>query len=272
MKSSKLCKAMKHRIELYLDQARKVHLDSSADMIHDFRVASRYLLAIEPLLRCASDTKKWRKKVKHGLKSLTRLRDLHVFRTRFCDKPELIAILDKATEKELHNTTALRRHAGHNSYAKKLRASFRTLCSSKHNKSTIDALIYELWKKRWVKLTKSLQAVDYEDPASIHRLRISFKPFRYLASFLHESGLVPVSSFDEFKYWQDIMGDINDLDVASSWLQEITGHEALVAELAINASLLRQKMKSEHPAFSRFTAKINADVLAKLGLDPVVKA
>ena len=265
MKSSRLCKALTTRIEAYFDQAKRMRRDSSPDAIHDFRVASRYLMAIEPLLRNVSDTRVWRKTVKHGLKSLTHLRDLHVFRERFSDEPGLLSLLDKAVEQELEKTAEFRREAGHSNNEKMIQHSFQVLCASSHKQTAIDRMIHELWLKHWTRLNQRLQEVDYSEPSSIHRLRISFKPFRYTASFLHEAELIHIPSFDEFKYWQDIMGDINDLEVVSGWLQQTSGHASLAIQLSQDAARLRKKLGAEASAFHGFIEHINTTVLSEPG-------
>lgn len=266
MTSSILCNALTNRIESYLVQAELLRTSSSPDVIHDFRVASRSLLAIEPLLRSASKTGNWRKGVKQRLKSLTHLRDLQVFRQRFDNEPELKVLLDSEIENELVMLTDTSKSIERKSIKKQLRKNLQKFCSDYENKSSADSLLIELWAKHYNALNQRLDNIDYEQPGSIHKLRIGFKPFRYTAAFVHESGLLVVSNFDDFRYWQDIMGDINDLDVVRTWLSDRGGYENLISPLNEEADLLTLRLMAEEPAFRAFTEAVNHTIVTRLGL------
>ena len=73
-----IAQALQKRVQTYLDLAELSRNDHSVETIHDFRVSSRNLLAVEPLLRCVSETSQWKKMVRKYLKSLSQLRDTQV--------------------------------------------------------------------------------------------------------------------------------------------------------------------------------------------------
>ena len=73
-----IAQALQKRVQTYLNLAELSRNDQSVVTIHDFRVSSRNLLAVEPLLRCVSETSQWKKMIRKYLKSLSQLRDMQV--------------------------------------------------------------------------------------------------------------------------------------------------------------------------------------------------
>ncbi|MFW2371792.1 MAG: CHAD domain-containing protein [Gammaproteobacteria bacterium] len=262
----KLCKALEKRIEFYLVEINQLNKDYSPGDIHDFRVASRYLLAIEPLMRSVSDTKKWRHQVKQWLKLFARLRDLHVFSELIGDDQELNALLDHDIENEVEMLVESSVVIGEGGVAKQIHKSYRIFCNSCDKKSTINKRVFELWSKYYEEVKQALDAIDYDQPEKIHKLRICFKPFRYFASFLHEANLVKFDCFNDFRYWQDLMGDINDIQVVSAWLEKIDLHKRLLDHFNKEGDVLRTRLRAEEADFRKFTKQINESVVSNLGM------
>ena len=59
-------------------------------------------------------------------------------------------------------------------------------------------------------------AMDAENPASIHKLRIAFKKFRYTLEIIHPLlSNFPDANFERMHNYQAKMGEIQDMQVAS---------------------------------------------------------
>ena len=83
---------------------------------------------------------------------------------------------------------------------------------------------------------------------------------RYLATFLHGAGVIDVLDILNLKYWQDLLGAIQDLEVGIKWLQESSNSADLIEQLKEESADLKQKFSDQEEQLEEFIAKIDSIV------------
>ena len=83
---------------------------------------------------------------------------------------------------------------------------------------------------------------------------------RYLATFFHDAGVIDVLDILKLKYWQDLMGAIQDLEVGIKWLQESSNSADLIEQLKEESADLRLKFSDQKEQLDQFIAKTNSVV------------
>ncbi len=231
--------ALTERVESYLQAAAQVRADDSAAAIHDFRIASRSVLALEPLLRTVGKTGKWRKPMNQWLKALNPLRDLQMMEERLGEERGVRKALHADIRRELEKWQAIRPDIANDTFRKHLEHSltqFQQRCTTQPTYFTVSVLA--LWWQTLGKVQARLVAVDANVPATLHRLRVAFKNLRYLTNALRHIGVVPEDANADLKYWHDLLGDIQDRCATNNWLQRKGTAAALSAQQVAEAAAL----------------------------------
>jgi len=206
------------RIDGYLSCLHEVRCKQDEETIHRFRVAARNLLAVYPLFPSQARPKRWKKKIKKRLTALNRLRDLQVLQTRIKGH-DAILMMDIMGEMQGWNP-ARGKQAGRK-LARQLQGSGRTAARMiRHHPDDFVARLRDEWFKVHALLAARLLAANSGQPKTLHKLRVAYKSFRYLVIFLHDAGELPELDREEIKYWQDMMGSIQDREVAAVWLAD----------------------------------------------------
>lgn len=247
-------KTVEKRVERYLKRARQMDRHTDHRTIHKFRIASRNMLVIAPLLD-QSDV--WKKRVKKQLKALGPLRDLQVLAGRFNEGDSLRREIEEAIERELHSI--------HPDISKTFRRQLKDSCTEvicrigKHPER-FEKAVAAHFSAVTEKLLARLDGVESDQPKTFHRLRIAYKNFRYLTVFLYDIGLLEHLDKKKLKQWQVLLGDIQDDFVAASWLQEKhpDAHDA-ISSIQRHSEGLRQQFDSEKAQFRRFVAQLQPD-------------
>lgn len=257
--------ALQERIENYLQLAEQVRGDDSADTIHDFRIASRSVLALEPLLRTTSKTGKWRKQMGGWLKALNQLRDLQVMQERFGKNRELNQELEAGIQAELQAWEAMRPKIADKTFRKRLEDSvgqFFQRCSNHPGYFAVTTLA--LWWETLGKVQTRLAAVEPDDLATLHRLRVAFKSLRYLVNTLRNIGVIPADANAGLKYWHDLLGDIQDRQVAEGWLDSKGASRKLSTQQVAEAAALREQFMGEQLQFQTMLIRLDVTVTTSL--------
>ena len=254
-------RALSIRVHSYLDLAQRVRSDYSRDMVHDFRVTSRRLLAIEPLLITTSNTGYWRKRSRHWLKALNWLRDLQVMQSRFSSIAAIDKKLSGEIESELSRFKKSSKKIAGVRFRRRLLSSLDDYCiaveaSPKHASKTL----FRYWRQVSAKTAAQLSRVDYSDIESLHRLRVKYKAFRYLLELLVECEFIDKRQVRNLKHWQDILGAIHDLQVAQNWLAKMTDTLGLQSQLNHEMQELSLSFQREKPALQLFIDGIDSQV------------
>lgn len=257
--------ALPERIERYLDAAEQVKSSEDADVIHDFRIASRTVLALEPLLHTTGKTRHWRAQIQHWLKALNHLRDLQVMRERLGEHPALAGKLEKGIVKELAAWQAIRHTIADKAFRKRLNHSVERFCQrcSAHP-GYFAATTLLLWWDTLETVQTRFDAIRADKPATLHRLRVAFKSLRYLANTLRNIGVIAEDATAGLKHWHNLLGDIQDRQVAEAWLQHKKAHTALSAQQATESASLQTQFMQEQAQFQAMLIQLDTAITASL--------
>lgn len=239
--------ALTERIDSWLALAGRIAGDSDPDTIHDFRVASRHLLSISPLITEQSDSR-WPAKVKKYLKALNRLRDLQVLRERLQETDDAVAAMFEAAIAEaLEQWQATGRHGVPERLKAELQHDLdRALKQLKNAPGGFADAVQRLCDSHCNRVLECLEAADISRPESLHRLRIAYKSFRYLITFLHDAGVLSEADREALKHWQEMLGRIQDDEVALEWLElHLPQQREWIERIGSESAELRQQFERE---------------------------
>lgn len=257
--------ALPERIERYLQLAEAVKSDNDPEVIHDFRIASRTVLALEPLLRTTSATRKWRKPVKRWLKALNHLRDLQVMQEHFGQHGTLDNKLSSSIRAELNTWENIRPDIAGKSFQRRLQRSlerFIRCCETYPGYFAVTTL--SLWWQTLGEVQTRFAAIRPDDPATLHRLRIAFKSLRYLTNTLRNLNAIPEDANTGLKYWHDLLGDIQDRQVAQHWLDQADADPALTGQQREEAASLQETFLHERLKFQQMLLQLDETVTSSL--------
>jgi CHAD domain-containing protein len=255
--------ALMERAESYLQAAKQVKTDNSIDAIHDFRIASRSILALEPLLRTVGKTGKWSKPARQWLKTLNPLRDLQMMEERLNGERSLHKELRADIQRELEKWQAIRPGIANDAFRKHLEHSleqFQHRCATQPGYFSVTVLA--LWWQTLGQVQTRLVAVDIDDPRTLHRLRVAFKNLRYLTNTLRQMGIVPEDANAGLKYWHDLLGDIQDRCATENWLRRKGMAATLPAQQVTEALALVRRFREEQMHFQTTLLRLDTLVIA----------
>lgn len=252
--------------QTYLDLAEAIHKHTSVDLVHDFRVTTRRLLMIESLLRPYVETRAWRKPCKQLLKQLNRLRDLQVLCERFQDNQLFHRRLKDDLDQEEKNRPDFLKLLHENLPQDKLLISFDSYIQyvRKHHEA-LPVMLGERWQVIYHDMNGYLSAVEHEGLYWLHKLRVSYKSLRYFTELLTGSGLVDNIESDDLKYWQDVLGEIQDINIAIYWLEKCDSTQALRDELSYSAQLMSSDFWKKKNRLSDLIKQIDIGMKAIVG-------
>lgn len=229
----------------------------SEEAVHDLRVATRRLLAIFELLRAImphNRIQKVRRELKDQLDDLDDLRDTQTLLADISENlheyPQLKIFQNYQLKEEKHFLRSTRKRIRAREYknlnkrVQKIQAAAETLAPEMLGGQMIAAA-----DESFSRVIQTYFAMDAENPASIHKLRIAFKKFRYTIEILHPLIVnFPDANFERMHSYQSKMGDIQDMEVASQRAADLDATPASPAEL---------EAVSAHYALRMQTAMIN---------------
>ena len=205
----------------------------SEEAVHDFRVVARRLLASLDLLRAtirSAKIKKMRRILKDQLDDLDELRDTQVLLADISENVHDFPSLQPFEEYLLRQEKKLMRAA-----RKEIRSLEVTDLSAQIRKlnkaittsslSDLDVGLFAVIDEAYAKVIRRYKQIDPAQPATIHRLRIAFKKFRYMVESIHPiiEGF-PEDYLKRMHDYQTLMGDIQDMEVALHELAEFEKH------------------------------------------------
>ena len=249
------------RRQAYVNNVKAIRKKSSVDLVHDFRVATRRLLMIEPLLRIHGEVCDWRKPSKQLLQQLNQLRDLQVLYERFRDNKSLARQLKKDLKREEKNWPLFIKLLNRNFSKGRLRDSFNDYIEyiSGHNE-VLPEMLEARWQAIHHDMNSYLSTVEHEGLYWLHRLRVSYKLVRYFAELLIDAGLMDGIDTAELKYWQDTLGDIQDVHIAINRLEQYRDTQKLRDELYYSAQLMSAKFWEGRGRLSDLANRLDAGV------------
>lgn len=257
--------ALAERIEHYLAMAEQVKVDNDAEVIHDFRIAARTVLALEPLLSTTDKTGKWRTQMRNWLKALNHLRDLQVMQERFGEHSHLNTQLEAQIREELQAWEEIRPRIAGKKFRERLYYSlqhFTQYCET--YPGYFAATTLSLWWQTLGKVEARFAAIDEDDPATLHRLRVAFKSVRYLTNTLRDLNAIPGDAKEGLKYWHNLLGDLQDRQVAHGWLTQAGADASLPDKQLEEAAQLQATFLRERLEFQQMLLQLDATVTTSL--------
>ena len=249
--------ALKQRVENYINDRKICNQAFSEEAVHDLRVSARRLLALIELLREIAPNfhlQKLRRALKDQLENLNELRDTQVILIEIEATREMLPELDRLQRFLQKREARLLQNAERN--VLKFKTSSITRCleegaeqlATLGDNSELNAALLNVVDDAWVRVQRRKKHVDPAHPASIHRVRIAFKKFRYMIEIIHPilEGF-PDANFKKMHKHQAVMGDFQDVEV-------------LLKHLAIySARHARQNLQSVRMFYEqRHAERINA--------------
>ena len=222
-----LVDSLNTRWDKYNLELKTCRHEFSEEAVHDFRVALRRLLAFLDLLRHIMQDPRIQK-VRHILKDqLDDLDDLRDIQALLADLSEIMheaPALHPFQEYLQHKEKHLMRVA--HKEIKSLKTAGLSKRIQKINKSIealkeidLDANLFSAIDEAFAVVIQRYALIDSSQPATIHRLRIAFKKFRYMIEVIHPALQNPPHEYlKKLHDYQAAMGDIQDMQVA---LQEL---------------------------------------------------
>ena len=228
-----LLNALKQRTEKYQAEINRCKTEFSEEAVHDLRVAARRLLALVDLLRMLSAQmkmlrllKKLRNAFKKQLDSLDDLRDTQVMLLGLSKTQEILpelahfqAALQKREQGLLGRAQVDVEKFQLDKIFQRIEALQVSLQAPAFGQE-LEAHILEGVDDIYFSIKRRMSKVDAAQPATIHRVRIAFKKFRYVIEIIHPLlPDFPESQFERMHDYQSAMGDIQDAEVLLTALE-----------------------------------------------------
>lgn len=227
-----LAAALDERWSAYRARRQGCKRRPSEDAVHDLRVSVHRLLAVLEVVRGIAPRprlRKMRRQLKKQLDELDDLRDVQVIRTEIAGAssslPQLASFYDHLQKQECRLLRAAReqlrlsRPSEHRRRLKRVRAALeretdpRTLAHRAQN--AVDSA--------FSRAVRAYDNVDASAAASIHRLRIAFKRFRYMMEvavpLLPD---YPANQLGLLHDYQEKMGKVQDIEIVMHALMDFT--------------------------------------------------
>ena len=250
----------------YLTTLDRFQQSASGKNVHDLRVAMRRLSTVFDVIdRLNPDNmvRRARSILKEQLSALSSLRDAHVEMVRmrgFLEKlPEMKPFYDELAEKETQQLKAVRKiswkgnrkfiETAYNRAQLRLNAR-RATSSGESTRRIIEASIDILFDN----LSKKLDRVTQSDFASIHRVRLAFRPLRYTLEMLQPMIGLERKQLRAVALLARLMGRIQDLDVLMKDLVESNWRKQRGLAAVVEAWLSLEEQRAE--ATQRFFSAI----------------
>ena len=252
--TSLLVETLEQRWKIYRSELKRCQQEPSEEAIHDFRVASRRLLALVDMLRAVSPhprLQKLRRTFKNQLDNLDDLRDTQVMLGKVWETleelPEL-ALFQKyliKREKRLLRSSvkAIKSYKSAN-IRKRIDLTRKALLKGKDRNIQGEVLI-QIVDDAYKTALRRFNQIEPDQFASIHRFRIAFKKFRYMIEIIHS--IVPNFPEDNFKGmhdYQGIMGDIQDLEIFVSVLDNFVSKDTAYDFISVRKFYLQRRTET----------------------------
>ncbi len=217
-----ILEALAQRWKNYRAQRKACRQEFSEEAVHDLRVAARRMLALIEALRGALPhprLKKLRRDLKLQLDSFDALRDTQVMLADISEHiaqlPELSALqqfLQKREKRLLHSAQKQIEGFQTDAIARRIHKTRQMLQNNPSD--ALSARLLGAVDDAYQTVIQRYGLVDPSQPASIHRMRVAFKKFRYMVEVIHPllPGF-PTNLLKRLHDYQTAMGDIQDVEV-----------------------------------------------------------
>jgi CHAD domain-containing protein len=238
-----LASALAGRWKTYRKRLEQCWEEPSEESVHELRVATRRLISQLLLLGSVIPghrPQKALRMLKRQLKSLGDLRDTHVQRIfleqRVARFPELAQLLSSLESRERALIEAASRQINRFKIGKlekstrKLLRDLKVHSDDVRRQDRIESVTLCRAEEAFAATVLRQRLIDSSDLRTIHRTRVAFKKFRYMAEAL-PSALSGLSKRDlrRLAQYQRRMGRIQDLEVIEAGVRDLVKPDAAMA-------------------------------------------
>lgn len=233
---SLLIETLENRWKIYRSELKRCQKEASEEAIHDLRVATRRLLALVDMLRAISPhprLQKLRHTFKNQLDSLDDLRDTQVMLAEVSntieDVPELMLFQKYLAKREtrLLKSTAKNIRSFKITNVRKRLDSTRKALFKMGNEDQQQETVLQIVDDAYETILQRFRRIAPTQPATIHRVRVAFKKFRYMVEIIYPLiPSFPETNFKNMHDYQDMMGAIQDMEVLLSTFDDFADNDA----------------------------------------------
>jgi CHAD domain-containing protein len=256
-----LLEAFDKRWRNYRAELKRCRAEFSNEAVHDIRIATRRLLSLIQLLNSISPRPRLRKlsrALKNQLDDFDDLRDTQVMLAETSETlqelPQLrqlqdhLEIVEKDLLKELRKKLKRFDLSEVSRRMKKTRTSIEA-----ENGDDILPQILQAVDDAFLLVKRRYGWIDPAQPATIHRVRVAFKAFRYMVEIVHPllDGF-PIESLKRMNDYQSLMGEIQDAEVIMQTLADFP------SAASFDPEPVRRYYEGRHAeTISAYTKKMN---------------
>ena len=217
----------------YKAELKTCRQEFSEEAVHDFRVAARRLLSFLDLLRMLFQDrgiKKTRRVLKDQLDALDDLRNTQVLLADISEVIHETPALQPFQEYLQHKEKKLLRAARKEIRSLKVASLAKRIWKLDHTieaakQTDLDTSLFSVVDEAYAVVNQRYALIDLGQPATIHRVRLAFKKFRYMletiSPILQD---LPADHLKKLHDYQSAMGDIQDMEVALQELADFNQH------------------------------------------------
>ncbi len=227
-----LIETLENRWQTFRSELSRCRKEPGEEAIHDLRVAARRRLALVDMLRAIPPQPrlgKLRRALKALLDELDHLRDTQVMLAdvagHLSHLPELAPFQEYLVKREkryLRVTAKAIRSFQCGKIRKRLDSALQALRKKDDGLDRQMPLLHVV-DGAYEAAMRRFRRVEPAQPATIHRLRIAFKKFRYMVEIVHPLiSNFPDKTFKHMRTYQDSMGAIQDLEIFISVFHDFT--------------------------------------------------
>lgn len=213
----------------YRAELKRCRLEFSNEAVHDLRVATRRLMAVIQLLNSVSPRPRLQKIIrafKEQLDQLDDLRDTQVILAEISESiqhlPQLQGFQKQQRHLERQFLKSLRKQIK-NFQTKELTRRIRKIHEALVNESPegFETVVLQAVDEANLLTSQRLRLVDAARPATIHRVRIAFKNFRYMVEIVYPLLTdFPRERLKSMHDYQSRMGEVQDAEVFMQTLSD----------------------------------------------------
>lgn len=229
--------ALEERWKNYRVQLKRCRDEFSNEAVHDLRVATRRLLALIQLLNTLAPRprlKKLKRAFKDQLDEFDDLRDTQVILAEISEQmQELPQLRDfqkhlQLSEERLLQTLRKKiKHLETSAVTKRIRKTHKAIEAETND--MLGSHLMQVVDDVFQRIKQRQTLVDIARPATIHRVRVAFKSFRYMVEIVHPLLLdFPAENLKRMNDYQSWMGEIQDAEVFTQTLADFTDLASLL--------------------------------------------
>ena len=226
-----LLEALEKRWKKYRLELKHCRVEFSNEAVHDVRIALRRLLSLIELLNSIAPRPRLRKlsrAFKNQLDDFDDLRDTQEMLAEISETihelPQLQRLKDHLERVEMGLLKHLRKEIKRldlKEITRRVRKT-REKLKDESNADLVEPILQSVDDAFQVILQRH-ELADSSLPASIHRVRITFKTFRYMVEIVHPllDGF-PEENLKRMHEYQSMMGEIQDLEIMLQTLDDVS--------------------------------------------------